>query len=109
MNNIWEYTWDADDVLDRHEWRYDIKWHYHGDWAWPINYPDWSDKRWKSVWHAHNKYLHDKKTREEQNRIEENRRIEYIRNSLKWIIAYLISDLAHKKDEKHSKVQEERD
>ncbi len=110
MNNTWEYTWTPDDVRRRHEFRYDKQGNLMIDTeSLPIYYPIWSDRQWKAVWHAHNKYLRDKKRIADQDKREGDIRTQNLKYSLQWIVAYLISDVARRKDEKHKQVQEERD
>ena len=43
----WEYQWSADDVLDRHDNPHNT----------PIHYPDFSDKRWRGIYHTHRKAM----------------------------------------------------
>jgi len=83
MLENWEYTWDTDDLLERHEpWVDNI----------PKNYPhDWSDKKWLWIWHQHAKFLREKVRKEKEQS-----------QALRLRVASLVDSIAQKKQLLHT-------
>ena len=65
-HHLWEYTWTHDDFLERHE---------NPDYS-PIHYPNFSDKKWKSIYHIHRKALRLLEKEKAENEKEELQKIQ---------------------------------
>jgi hypothetical protein len=68
--------------LARHELIYDKKGNIMNDEVMPISYPNWSDRRWASLWHQHEKYVNDKKRIADQDKREGDIRTQNLKYSL---------------------------
>lgn len=92
INDIWEYTGYPDAILDRYRIDTDII---------PINYPNWSEKKWRCIWHCHNKAMQIIKTEKiEQERQEQIQSQENIVN--------VLNALIQKKELKNQAIQNQR-